>query len=99
MNKEDGLRLTQALPYVQEYMQQLGVDISTTDNVEIQKVFDEIDEDGNGTIERHEMYNHLKRSKRVSNLSNKAEEPAETKEKPAKEKKMSKKDMILWKKV
>ena len=98
MNKEDGLRLTQALPYVQEYMQKLGVDISTTDNAEIQKVFDEIDEDGNGTIERDEMYNHLKRSKRVSTMSNKVEEPSEE---PAKEKKkkMSKKDMILWKKV
>ena len=31
----------------------------------MQRVFDEIDEDGNGTIEREEMYNHLKRSKKL----------------------------------
>ena len=52
LNKEDGLRLTQALPYVQEYMQQKGIDVSTSNNDEVQKIFDEIDEDGNGTIER-----------------------------------------------
>ena len=32
----------------------------------MQKIFDEIDEDGNGTIEREEMYNHLKRSKKLT---------------------------------
>ena len=31
----------------------------------MQRVFDEIDEDGSGTIERDEMYNHLKRSKKL----------------------------------
>ena len=33
----------------------------------MRKIFDEIDEDGNGTIERDEMYNHLKRSKKLTN--------------------------------
>ena len=33
----------------------------------MQKIFDEIDEDGSGTIEREEMYNHLKRSKKLTN--------------------------------
>ena len=53
----------------------MGIDVTTTANDEVQKIFDEMDEDGNGSIEREEMYNHLVRTKRVSNMSNKVEEP------------------------
>ena len=43
------------------------------------------------------MYNHLKRTKRVSIMSNKVEEPTEEPKK--KKKKLSKYDLALWKKV
>ena len=72
MNKEDSLTLTNAFPYIHEYMLSIGIDPAAEGNdEEVQKIFDEIDEDNNGTIEREEMYNHLKRTKNVSKLNDK----------------------------
>ena len=39
--------------------------MANSNNKEMQKIFDDIDEDSNGTIERDEMYKHLKRAKKL----------------------------------
>ena len=57
----------------------------------MQKIFDEIDEDGSGTIEREEMYNHLKRSKKLTN-----DQSPELKAKLAAKSKL---DQQLWEKI
>ena len=65
LNKEDSLRMTQVIPHIQDYMRQLGIDVANSTNEDMQKIFDDIDEDSNGTIERGEMYQHLKRAKKL----------------------------------
>ena len=95
LNKEDSLTLTNAFPYIHEYMLSIGIDPAAEGNdEEVQKIFDEIDEDNNGTIEREEMYNHLKRTKNVSKLNDKRKSTETEQDKPK-----TKYDLALWKKV
>ena len=91
------------MPYVQDYMQQLDIDVDQADQGEIERIFAEMDEDGNGSIERQEMYNHLKKTKNASALGQSLVEKKDKKKSKAKAEKEAKKqeeiDLKLWKKV
>ena len=63
LKKEDSLTMDLAVPYIQEYCKKyLNIDFATADDETIQKIFDDIDTDRNGTIERDELFNHLKKT-------------------------------------
>ena len=53
--------MDQAVPYIQEYCKTY-LRQETKQNIDFQKLFDEIDEDGNGTLERDELFEFLKKT-------------------------------------
>jgi len=101
--KDEELSKDQALPYVQDYMQQLDIDVDQADQGEIDKIFAELDEDGNGSISRDEMYNHLKKTKGASALGQSLVERKDKKKAKARAEEEVKKqegiDLKMWKKV
>jgi len=84
-------------------MQQLDIDVDQADQGEIDKIFTELDEDGNGSISRDEMYNHLKKTKGASALGQSLVERKDKKKAKERAEKEVKKqegiDLKMWKKV
>ena len=68
LSKEEGLTLEQAMPIVEDYMESLNINVETAGQESILKNFAELDLDGNGQIDRDEMYRHLKKTKNLSSI-------------------------------
>ena len=68
LSKEEGLTLEQAMPIVEDYMESLNIDVGSAGQEAILKNFAELDLDGNGQIDRDEMFRHLKKTKNLSSM-------------------------------
>ena len=68
LSKEEGLTLEQAMPIVEDYMESLNIDVGSAGQESILKNFAELDLDGNGQIDRDEMFRHLKKTKNLSSM-------------------------------
>ena len=68
LSKDEGLTLEQAMPIVEDYMESLNIDVGSAGQESILKNFAELDLDGNGQIDRDEMFRHLKKTKNLSSM-------------------------------
>ena len=68
LSREEGLTLEQAMPIVEDYMESLNIDVGSAGQEAILKNFAELDLDGNGQIDRDEMFRHLKKTKNLSSM-------------------------------
>ena len=75
------------MPIVEDYMESLNINVEAAGQESILKNFAELDLDGNGQIDREEMFRHLKKTKNLSSIvaENKANSQEQTEDHKAEE--------------
>ena len=68
LKSRDSMTLEKATPFIQEYMREMK-GVKEVDSGLVMQIFNEIDADGNQTIDQREMFNFIKNQEfRDSNL-------------------------------